>query len=656
MISTKFQTALKALLLIGMSLFLYSRIANGSLFFYINQRFAGLVLFAVIGLLVVAVSYYYDEDQTAKDKSPLHNHKDAVHHDHTHSSHDHDHHDHHDHDHGLAWGGVTLLIVPIVLGLLVRPQPLGASALANREVNIGSSNSTMPAAVRAAQEKDNLSKNILDWLYDFQTAGDPQAFVGQEAKIVGFVFRDERLADDEFTAARFTVSCCVADASYVGLVVRWPEALSLEQDQWIEARGHFDVGTFDGRTMPILIADEVKSTAMPQQPYLYPIAYMAILQSRFDRLVFGVIVFLILLISIMISVGVSSEAQNTLSTQIVYTALDSEFREQLFIADLNLESFSVSEPQQVTDEAIGVWGFAVSPDSRRIVYTTLNPNSNSDLWLLTRGESEPEYLLACPQSACSNPAWSADGQFLAFTRRSSSSIATTGGLGPPRLWLLNIESGETAQVFGDNQSIGFDPLWSASDTWLSYFVPDLNGVSLYNLENGKNLFYETQTGHRAAWHPSRDSLLLSAMQQAEEQFLGYLYLTEPASGVTNLSEMINLSGANAAVDDSSPTWSADGAWIAFRRKELEGERASLGKQIWIMRADGSDARPLTSDLEFDHGQPVWSPDGRFLLYHRFPLKGPDITLSIWIVNVETGTATELISPGQRPQWLAGTQK
>jgi Tol biopolymer transport system component len=79
-----------------------------------------------------------------------------------------------------------------------------------------------------------------------------------------------------------------------------------------------------------------------------------------------------------------------------------------------------------------------------------------------------------------------------------------------------------------------------------------------------------------------------------------------------------------------------------RRFELEVRR---------MRADGSDPQPLTSDLEADHGPPTWSPDGRYLLYHRFPLRGPDVTIAVWIMDVATQQTWEVARPGQRPQWI-----
>jgi uncharacterized repeat protein (TIGR03943 family) len=247
--SPKFQTALKALLLIGLGLFLYTRISNGSLYFYINQRFAGLTLLAVCGLILIGISYQFGAPHAADEGES-------------------DHGGRADH-HALSWGGVLLVALPMLVGVLIPPRPLGATALENREVSISTSGSGMPAAVRSQGEKANLDKNILDWVYEFQTR-EPQQFAGQEAEVIGFVFRDERFAADEFLVTRYVVSCCVADAAYVGLVVRWPDAADLSADQWVQIRGRFDVGEFDSQTLPVLAADVVTVTDVPSQPYLYP--------------------------------------------------------------------------------------------------------------------------------------------------------------------------------------------------------------------------------------------------------------------------------------------------------------------------------------------------------------------------------------------------
>ncbi|MEZ4711982.1 MAG: Ig-like domain-containing protein [Caldilineaceae bacterium] len=338
----------------------------------------------------------------------------------------------------------------------------------------------------------------------------------------------------------------------------------------------------------------------------------------------------------------------TAPRQLLYTSLDASYHEQLYTLELPVDPASgqiaPAASRQLTDLPLGIWDFAVSPDGSRIIYAELKEGGMSDLWMLERGVPEPTFLLSCPNASCSSAAWAPKGQLVVFARRNGDSF---GSFGPPRLWLLNMQSGETAQVFTDNQTLGYNPQWSASGNWLSYLSPDLEGVGIYNVNDGRQVQAPTQSGEVGAWHTKRDELLFGVLQQQGDQFWSHLHLIDPEQPET---PPINLSG-NIPVDDSSPAWSANGEQIAFRRKEFEGERASAAKQIWVMDGNGANQRPITTDLEYDHGQPVWSPDGRYLLFHRFPLKGPDIVLSIWIADVASGQTWEIVSPGQRPVWL-----
>jgi uncharacterized repeat protein (TIGR03943 family) len=232
------KSSFKALTLLGLGLYLYSRIFTGTLLFYINQRFAWLVMMAGVVLMAIGGSYRYR------------------------SNHDHAH-----HAHAFSWSGVLLIGVLIALGLLVPPKPLGASAVGNREVNLGTLVSSQGNSVIPTRAGE---KNILDWLIAFQSTPDPATFTHQPAHLIGFVYRDDRFSSDSFMLSRFVVSCCVADATAIGLIVRSPQAASLPGDQWVEVSGHFELGEFSGKPAPILITDAITRTTPPNQPYLYP--------------------------------------------------------------------------------------------------------------------------------------------------------------------------------------------------------------------------------------------------------------------------------------------------------------------------------------------------------------------------------------------------
>lgn len=337
----------------------------------------------------------------------------------------------------------------------------------------------------------------------------------------------------------------------------------------------------------------------------------------------------------------------TTQPQVLYSNLDAEGHEQLYTVtvDLNKPGQAVGVPTQLTHLVGSVWDFTVSPTDSRVLYSTLKEDSTSDLWSVGVGEQKALLLIPCPNAVCSSAVWSPDGQTLAYSRRNATDFGSPA-LSPPRLWLFDANANETAPLFVDDQKLAFEPRWSGDGRWLSYVSPDLGGVGAVQADGNDEHIYPSTSGEAAVWHPQNNQFVFSIMQQVGEQFVSHLLLTDPA---TNAQQ--NLSGAENLVEDGSSAWSPDGAWLAFRRKELQGPRATLGKQLWRMRPDGTDAQPLTSDPAFDHGQPAWSPDGRYLLFHKLPLKGPDITLSVWLLNVETGEAWEVARPGQRPIWV-----
>jgi Tol biopolymer transport system component len=150
-------------------------------------------------------------------------------------------------------------------------------------------------------------------------------------------------------------------------------------------------------------------------------------------------------------------------------------------------------------------------------------------------------------------------------------------------------------------------------------------------------------GGLAVWSPRGDGLLVADIQRQEEGFAVHLLKADPTNG-----QLVDLSGQDANVEDSSPVWSPDGGWIAFTRK-VAG--ASMGKQIWLMHPDGSEAHYLTNDTDIHHGLPEWSPDSRYLLYQRYPLKELGAQPSMWLLDTQTGQNQELVAPGNRPTWL-----
>ena len=262
----KVQVALKGLLLLGLGIFLFTRITSGTLNYYISQRFDWLTVAAVLGLIVVGLSYRHllqeveDTDAASDDPAPVRSGEAGP------PAGE----DNHHHGHALGWSGFLLISLPIILGLLVPPRPLGVAALQNREISAGGLGSILPAAVGSSLVQESSERTILDWVLAFHQGERPAET--DTADVVGFVYLDDAADEAEFTLTRFVVGCCAADAMAVGLPVSLADGLSsggeLEEGQWVRVVGQFAVST--GNSIPVLVAEQLEAVPEPNQPYLYP--------------------------------------------------------------------------------------------------------------------------------------------------------------------------------------------------------------------------------------------------------------------------------------------------------------------------------------------------------------------------------------------------
>lgn len=341
------------------------------------------------------------------------------------------------------------------------------------------------------------------------------------------------------------------------------------------------------------------------------------------------------------------------ASYLLYKTVDEVGRARLHALPFTGEEVGADlSPLSLTSAEVSVWDFAPSPDGRLVAYAVLGEMGFGDLRLIELASGQDRPLLACENASCTGPSWSSDGQYLAYTRRSINAFAS-GVLSPPRIWILDVESGETAPIFSDSQRLGLEARWSSDGDWLCFVSPEEQQLAVINLttqtegETGQTAFYPSATGEACSWDRSQPRLYTTDFRQSGDEWMTHLIAIDVESG--EQVELSEVGSASAAlVHDSSAVPSDDGAWIAFRRKELEGPGATRGSQIWRMRPDGTEAAALTADPAYDHGPPVWSPDGRFLITRRFALRGPDVVASLWLIDVESGALRLLVEPGDFP--------
>jgi Tol biopolymer transport system component len=325
-----------------------------------------------------------------------------------------------------------------------------------------------------------------------------------------------------------------------------------------------------------------------------------------------------------------------------------------------------ARPSFLTAEPYGVADYAIRPDGGQIVYSARRADGGADLRALALEGDEAgaaAELLACPGAACLAPAFSPDGARLAYERQTPAPTAEGGaGFGDPRIHVLALAGGQDTTT-GDLASQARQPRWTP-DGRLSYYDAGRQAVAVQDLAAGGVTYIPSTSGEPGTFSPDGQAYVFPEIVLMENAITltGTLAVTENvpvrvagfyshllrATIATNATQ--DLSGPGV-VEDASPVYSVAGDWLAFGRKPLEGQEWLPGRQLWLMRADGSAARPLTDAPEYNHSAFAWHPDGRRLVFMRFNVIDPNAAAEIWLINADGTGARRLATGGYLPEWL-----
>jgi uncharacterized repeat protein (TIGR03943 family) len=164
---------------------------------------------------------------------------------------------------------LIVLIVPLMIGILSPEQPLSSSSLSKRGISLTTSlNSGQESSQTLEVIADD--RTILDWIKLFNYADDHSTTIGENVNVIGFVYHDSRLENDQFMVSRFVITCCAADAFAIGMPVDGIENMDLADNTWVNVKGTLDILTIADDIVPMIHAASIEIVAEPEQPYLYP--------------------------------------------------------------------------------------------------------------------------------------------------------------------------------------------------------------------------------------------------------------------------------------------------------------------------------------------------------------------------------------------------
>jgi putative membrane protein len=300
-------------------------ISTGTIVLYISSKLIWLSKLSAILLGIIAI---------AKLVPMKHNHsasRSCCGHDHACAS---------DHHHSHKTNGLLpmmIFIIPLILGFVMQPRVLASTALSH-SINtagpvpfyamhipksnkfstvvqwpswfsfvkraVGSSSvandtkSAAPDRVNQSTSQNGLNtvkplsrKSVnsvakeSDLMQLYSNIDDhPEQVYNQHWKLTGFVYKDPTLAKNQFVISRFVITCCIIDATPIGIIVESPDAPNLKADTWVEVEGLLQKRVIGGADeinsvhnfheatdgVPYLVVTSCKIIATPKDPYLAP--------------------------------------------------------------------------------------------------------------------------------------------------------------------------------------------------------------------------------------------------------------------------------------------------------------------------------------------------------------------------------------------------
>jgi len=301
-----------------------------------------------------------------------------------------------------------------------------------------------------------------------------------------------------------------------------------------------------------------------------------------------------------------------------------------------------SELLQLSQSGGMVIEFSPEHSGEWIAYITHNNDGDQALWVMDREGENERMLLDCGPDRCAEPAWSMDRARIAFNREIYQE--TSGGYLPAKVWMVEVQTGETTQLYQEDTAFTHSPSFSPDGGKLAFYDIANKGIRILDLNTSQESIVPRILQGSGDWSQDGTEILFTdAIAAQHEPFIGiYILNLETQDVVSAIGKEIG------DTDFSQPRWSPDREWIAA---SLRPVNTNAPKALWVIRLKDAFAIPISDDPAATFSSYQWDPWGEFLVYQSFKLTGFESGTSIWIWDWETRENQLIIEDGARPAWL-----
>ena len=284
----------------------------------------------------------------------------------------------------------------------------------------------------------------------------------------------------------------------------------------------------------------------------------------------------------------------------------------------------------------GIGSPRVSPDATRVVYTVSNEMMTADkseyvtqIWLATADGKQNDQLTFGEKSS-TNPKWSPDGKWIAFT--------STRKDNKNNLYLLRVSGGEADALTDLKGGVG-DFEWSPDGRSIAYSMTDAKSEDEEKNDKGKNDFrwmdenikmarlymvsvQKDESGKREPRKLTTENYSVSGFEWSPDgSRIVFSHVKDPRADYWPTSDIsiYDLAGnkitslANTPAAETSPVYSPDGKWIATVVSDNPPRWAQSGNINVFPAAGGT---PKVMQMSHD-GQPNivgWTQDGSKIVF------------------------------------------
>ena len=287
-----------------------------------------------------------------------------------------------------------------------------------------------------------------------------------------------------------------------------------------------------------------------------------------------------------------------------------------------------------------VGGTAISPDGSLIAYVVREPLMQgekseylSHIWLAS-SDGQRNFQFTQGDKSCSNPSFSPDGEWLAFTSARDGK--------KNQVWLMRVYGGEAVQLTNAKNSVG-GFAWSPDGKTIAYTMSDpetkdeekakkeKRDVILVDQNFKYNHLYtitvaKNDTGEHDGKRLTAGEFTISSFDWAPDgKTIAFSHAPDPrintAFSTSDIATVPSDSGAVTQLvtwpgADNSPIYSPDGKWLAFISDGGSPQEIGLG-DVYLISSAGGEPKKLADTHDRSASLIGWDQKGANIYYSEF---------------------------------------